>query len=405
MWAEIHARLDQQRDGTKFIESTFVDLSERRAREELTQQLATIVESSDEAIYSKDLGGVVLTWNLAAERTYGYSAAEAVGRSIADLVFPEDKRPEFAAIMARIKSGLGVPRFETTRRCKDGSTIDASVAVTPVRDASGSVVAVSVCAHDITDRKKAEQAELARIENAHLKELDQTLRDFINAAAHDLNQPLTPMRLALATLKPDLKDLPERGQKMVTMIERNINRMALLVADLLDVARLESGTLAFAMAPVDLGDLLNETDEFFREQTREAGVSLQVSAEQPLPAMADARRIIQVLFNFVGNAIKFTPRGGHITLGGQVKGDFVRVEVKDTGPGLTREQMDLLFLAFSQVHTATRETPKGTGLGVYISKGIVEKHSGRVGVQSDGPGTGSTFWFELPLHGELEARA
>ncbi len=375
------------------------DITERlmsqREQQAAAERLAAIVETVDEAIISKDLDGVVQTWNKGAERLYGFTARQAIGSSVRDLIIPAERHEEFEACLARIRAGEPVPPYDTQRRHAEGHLVDVMVAMTPMRDASGDVVGSSVTAFDVGPRKRAEEAEKARVELNQVKAVDRALRDFINAAAHDLQQPLTPMMFALRHLKLLMPDLTEEQQRPIEMLQRNVDRMSMLVQDLLDVARMEAGTLEYAIEPIPLDDVFSEAKHGFEAQAADRGVQV-TAAKSGLRVHADRRRVMQVLFNLVGNAVKFTGDGGQVTISASPTGQMVRVAVKDTGPGLSPDQINKLFKPFSQVHERSEGAPKGTGLGLYISKGIIEQHGGSIGVESDGPGRGATFWFTLP---------
>lgn len=397
-WGETRAAVQTGPDGRPVIEGTLRDLTAERERHAVTTQLAAIVTSSQEALYTKDLDGMIQTWNHGAEELYGYSADEAVGKNFADLAVPPDRMAEYHVLLDRIRHGRPIERHDNVRRRKDGSLVEISLSITPLRGADGKVFGASVSAYDISDRKAAEDAEKARQETQKIKEVDQKLRDFINAAAHDLNQPLTPMKLAMHGLKNQTQDQDEKTRRLMDMVSRSVDRMELLVQDLLDVARIEAGTLKLAPAKARLADLVEETEGFFSVAAQEKGIRLVHEGDAEV--VLDGRRTMQVLFNLVGNAMKFTPKDGSITT--TVKDEaagIIRVEVTDTGAGLTDDQMGRLFQPFSQVHTNMPNAPKGTGLGLYISKGIVRQHGGDMGVQSDGPGKGATFWFTLPVDG------
>lgn len=200
---------------------------------------------------------------------------------------------------------------------------------------------------------------------------------------------------------PTFGDLTERQRSSIGLLERNINRLARLVQDLLEAARMQSGKIKLALQPVALADLVRDVAASFEAKAQEQGVALDVSAPSPVQAVADASRINQVLFNLVHNALKFTPRGGRVTMRVAREGPLAVIEVADTGLGLTAEQQGRMFQPFSQVHDA-RSLPTavgGTGLGLYISRGILEQHGGSIGVRSEGRGRGSTFRVELPSLG------
>lgn len=240
------------------------------------------------------------------------------------------------------------------------------------------------------------------LQTAHedLKELDRLKTQLLNTASHELNTPLTPLKLQIHLLKAaNYGDLNEKQRKAVNILERNVDRLVLLVQDMLDVARLQSGRLAVHMEPLDLATVVSESTEAFHESAKQTGVELIVRVNAPLRVRADGKRLTQVLFNLLTNALKFTPPGGKVVVEAVANGPTASVAVRDTGVGMTTEQISRLFQPFSQVHDTMQRTRAGTGLGLYISKGIVELHGGRIWCESAGPSMGSTFAFTVPLDG------
>lgn len=370
-----------------------------RDRLRLAQQLAAVVESSDEAIFSFDLDGIVKAWNKSAERTFGYSSAEMIGRSVLDAIVPETEHASWRAGVAAIVAGERLGRREVERRRKDGEVFPASVLMSPVRDADGRITGVSVAAHDISVARRAAAAQAIldsqNREVAHLRELSEMRMQFLNVAAHDLNTPLTPVVLQLAALRHN-SELSPQNKATLDILDRNIQRFRVLVQDMLDSARLQGGRLNLKREAVPLQPLIDDAVNAFREPARLAGLTLTAGPPTSLVVDADAIRISQVMYNLVSNAVKYTPKGGAIAIGVEATGDTVTVRVRDTGLGLTQDQMAQMFAPFARFHENVAGVPKGTGLGLYISKGIVEQHGGQITVASDGPGKGSTFTVVLP---------
>ena len=248
-----------------------------------------------------------------------------------------------------------------------------------------------------TEAKRSAALEAA---NAQLRELSDLKTRFLNSAAHELNTPLTPLRVQLHLLRSArLGPLNDAQSRATEMLERNIERLSLLVGDLLDASRLQSDKLRLERNVMRLDALVLEATQSFAAQADAAGVALEVRPSPEVAVHADPRRVTQVVFNLVSNALKFTPRGGAVRVGVDVFPAEALVRVEDTGPGMVREQLDRLFRPFSQVHDVMHASVGGTGLGLYISRGIVEQHGGRMWCESDGPGRGSAFLFSLPLAG------
>ncbi|HLE48082.1 MAG TPA: ATP-binding protein [Candidatus Thermoplasmatota archaeon] len=239
------------------------------------------------------------------------------------------------------------------------------------------------------------------LEVEELKEVNKFKEQFIRTISHELNTPITPIKLQLHMLQKELGPLADTQRKAVEVVSRNVERLELLVQDMLDVTRIQSGQLKIARQPTKLYPLVHDALELFMESAKQAGVRLETPKGNGLEVDVDPRRIVQVLVNLVSNALKFTPPGGHV--GVEVRNDpnQVMVRVADTGNGMTSDQIARLFRPFSQVHDTQRLLRPGTGLGLYICKNLVEQHGGRIGCESAGPGQGTTFWFTLPVREKI----
>ncbi len=242
-------------------------------------------------------------------------------------------------------------------------------------------------------RRGARDEELERLE-----QMNQFKTQLLNTAAHELNTPLTPLRLQIHLLgSENLGRLSERQQKALSVLERNVERLAVLVSDILDVARLESGHLSIETESLELSGAIKEAIQAYEETARGMGVTLAVDEDKTIAVNADARRLIQVLYNLISNGLKFTPAGGRVTVRTRSSGDEATIEVIDTGLGMDAEQLGRLFQPFSRVHDVEGTAIAGTGLGLYICKGIVDQHGGTLTAESPGPDRGTTFTLRLPL--------
>ena len=254
---------------------------------------------------------------------------------------------------------------------------------------------------DVTERKRAEENALLGVERLaeirRLQEMDRMKTQFINTLSHELRTPLTPIKVQLHLMRKanETGDDALRARSS-DVIERNFNRMSKLVDELLEVARLQAGTLKLDPERMDLSHALAEAVDSFKEVARQQDVTLDADVESSLPVEADARRLTQVVYNLLSNALKFTPKGGRIRLSARSETGRVVVSVADSGAGLGPEDLKRLFEPFSQIHDPMEKTNAGTGLGLYISRGIVEGHGGRIWCESPGVGQGSTFAFEIP---------
>ncbi|MHB8605561.1 MAG: sensor histidine kinase [Thermoplasmatota archaeon] len=252
----------------------------------------------------------------------------------------------------------------------------------------------------MTARLKAESAlreqEALQAANDRFREMDRLKTQFINNAAHELATPLTPIKLQAHMLDSEkLGPLSDRQRSSVKVLARNFDQLGLLLRDVLDSARVQAERLDVRARPTDVLALAKEAAESFHEGAVEAGVTLAVGGESVV-VEADPARLTQVLFNLVRNALKFTPRGGHVRIAVRRDGAGARVSVTDTGSGIRPEDIEKLFQPFSQVHDKMEKTRSGTGLGLYIAKGIIEAHGGEIGCESEGLGRGAEFTFTVP---------
>lgn len=222
----------------------------------------------------------------------------------------------------------------------------------------------------------------------------------LRTASHELKTPLTPLRLQVEMLASrQLGPLTPEQERTVAMLERNLERLGDLVTEALDVARLQDGRLTLTKKRLDLRHTVREAADVFRDLAEQREVKLVVKTTGTLPVEGDPNRLAQVLTNLVSNALKFTPAGGAVLLEAARHHDQVVLRVRDTGLGMTPDQIQRLFVPFGQVHEPGAGAERGTGLGLFISKGIVEAHGGHIAATSDGPGRGSTFTVRLPLAG------
>ncbi|MBI2078837.1 MAG: HAMP domain-containing histidine kinase [Euryarchaeota archaeon] len=244
----------------------------------------------------------------------------------------------------------------------------------------------------------AKDAAPTRDEVEELRRMHLLTTNLINAAAHELSTPLTPIRLQLHLLKEGVRGkLTPEQRWSLEVVDRNFERLQTFVKELLDVARLEAQRLPILMQPTDLASVLREALETYEEPMKHAGLTLKSHVEPDLVVLADTRRLIQVVFNLLNNALKYTPSGGTVTIKAARSGHNAEVAVMDTGKGLTQDQRGKLFTAFGQIYGPDTGAPTGAGLGLFITRNIVELHGGQISVQSDGPGRGSAFTFTIPL--------
>jgi PAS domain S-box-containing protein len=373
---------------------SFRDITERRRANITSQRLAAIVNSSDDAIVGKDLNSIVTSWNSGAERLFGYSANEMIGTSILRLI-PPDRQAEEDEILTRIRNGQRMDHFETVRVRKDGSLISVSVTASPIKDGSGKVIGASKVARDITERKRAEE-KLEEAKNA-AERANKAKDDFLAVLSHELRTPLTPALVA-ATYLAEHKDLLPEFRAEVVAISRNVKLEARLIDDLLDLTRITSGKIALRREVVDAHALFDSAFQITREDmlAKEIEFVMDLAANDH-HVWADPVRIQQVFWNLLNNAVKFTNRGGRITVrSSNDRGQFV-FEITDTGIGIEPEQQGRIFQAFEQGERSTTRQFGGLGLGLTISKRLMDLHGGSLSVQSEGKNRGASFRATLDV--------
>ncbi|MHB8605373.1 MAG: sensor histidine kinase [Thermoplasmatota archaeon] len=346
-----------------------------------------LLEAAPDPIILVDANGRVALVNEFAEIAFGRKRRELLGLSFAELVAREpgvDPVGEHAAFGLR----------------RDGSRFPVDVRSAPIESEGGAITFYVV--RDVTEERRADEVRAAALDRMReverLRELDEFKTQFINTAAHELGTPLTPIKLQLEILQGSAPGvLDARQRKALDVFARNVARLERLVRDILEVARQQAGRLGVQTKPEDLGRIVSEVAESFEEAAREAGLTLEMKIAPGIIVEADAQRLGQVVLNLLNNAWKFTPRGGRITVETRAAVDSATVSVSDTGPGLAREDIARLFKPFSQVHDPMQTSKPGTGLGLYICRGIVDLHHGTIWAESPGRGRGSTFSFTIPL--------
>src|SRR5271165_5628841 len=394
---------------------SFRDVTERHLAEITSRRLAAIVASSDDAIIGKDLNSIIASWNVGAERIFGYTAEEMIGTSIMRLI-PADRREEELEILSRIRRGERFDHFETVRLGKDGRQLDVSITVSPIKDSTGRVVGASKVARDITERKKteealrkaAEEAEVANSERLQLLDREREARlqaeranrlkdEFLATLSHELRTPLNAV-LGWSNILRLAKPEGEELRQGLDTIERNARVQAQIIDDLLDMSRIISGKVRLDVQRVDLPAVLNESIETLRATAEVKGVRLQVVVDPFAgPISGDPSRLQQVFWNLLNNAIKFTPKGGKVRVVLERINSHVEVSVIDTGEGIAPEFLPYIFDRFQQGDASTTRRHGGLGLGLAIVKQLVGLHGGDVSVKSGGIGQGAAFIVQLPL--------
>ncbi len=505
----------------------FRDVTERRSLErqlverlQSAQLLSAIVNSSVDAIISTSVEGIIQSWNAGAERLFGYTAAEAVGRHIS-FVIPTERISEEDEILSLIRAGRRVEHMDTVRVRRDGQFIHVSLSVSPVRDDEGRVVGASKIVRDVTERKQAEEqirtsearlrsilehspvgivqtdasfrltlvnrrwcemlgyseaellekrvvdithsssiaatheavgrlaeggpdfqiqksykrkdgsvlsalsnvtavrspegqfqgmiavvldtTELLRIEGelrrvaAELSAADGRKNEFLATLAHELRNPLAPIRngLQLMRLAGDDRAVVDQARDM---IDRQVNQIVRLVDDLMDVNRIATGKVELRKERVSLASVVESAIETSRPLIELMGHDLKVALpEHPLIVEVDPTRLAQALLNLLNNAAKYSEPNSRIWLTAEQQGTDVVVSVRDTGIGIPADQLSRVFEMFSQADRSLEKSRGGLGIGLCLVKRLVELHGGTIEAQSEGPGKGSEFVVRLPV--------
>lgn len=490
----------------------FRDVSARRRASEVQQLLSSIVTTSDDAIVSKTLEGKILSWNAAAERLYGFTAAEAVGQSIL-IIIPPDRHQEEATILKKVRGGARVDHYETVRVAKDGTRLQISLTVSPIHDEQGRVIGASKIAREIGERRRTEEAlhaaerqlqivtdsmsapvtrcsrdlrylwvgkhyaewlrrapediighrieevlgaeamvairphidevlqgrevryeeqvpfkglgprwisavytptfdaqgqtdgwvavvididQRKRTEEA-LKHADRRKDEFLATLAHELRNPLAPMRNSLEVMKRAAANRELMTQARDT-IDRQMSQMERLVEDLLDVSRITHNRLELRKQRVELGTVIHQAVEACRPLIECSEHDMEVKLPpQPIVLDADPARLAQVFGNLINNSCKYTEPKGHIVVSAVREGSDVIVSVKDTGIGIPADMLPRIFETFVQVDQSLERAHGGLGIGLTLVKQIVEMHGGNVLAKSEGLGKGSEFLVRLPI--------
>ena len=521
----VHATVNIVRDdGGRALRAVTItqDIDERRRVQQSAAHLAAIVTSSDDAIVTTDLDGTIQTWNAGAERLFGYTVAEVVGKA-ASPATPAEQGKEEADILACIRRGEG-KSYDTVRQCKDGSRIDVSVTVSPIRDGAGRVVGASKILRNITERRRIERAlrdnerrfrEMvdalptavyttdldgclthfnpatsalagrtpllgtadwcsswkvydadgtpiaparsplvnalrdnhavggveavlerpdgtrawfrsyptalhdaqgrlvggismllditeSRQAEAALRDADRRKDEFLAMLAHELRNPLAPIRNALQMLRvsPGLTlDPGGIAESALQVMERQVAQMVRLVDDLLDVGRVSLGKIDLRLEHVDLDALMHQVEQAARPAFEARGSALALSLpEQPVLLNGDPARLVQIFGNLVNNACKFTPPGGRVQLSAVLDGAAtVVIRVRDNGIGIAADDLSRVFQLFTQINSSLGCGADGLGIGLALVKDLTVLHGGTVAAHSEGVGRGSEFEVRLPI--------
>ena len=360
-------------------------------------RLAAIVDSSEDAIVGKNLNSIVTSWNVAAEQMFGYAAAEIIGKSVR-LIIPDDRQHEEDDVLRRIRDGQRIEHFETIRCKKDGTLIPVSLTISPIRNERGVVIGASKIARDISDRLRADEERRRLLEMA--RSANRLKDEFLATLSHELRTPLNAIVGYSRMLQAGMLAAGEKQTRALETVVRNAASLTQIVEDVLDVSRIVSGKLRLNVQGVELSQIVREAVETSQPAADARGIRLDVIVDpQGTLVSGDPDRLRQVLWNLCSNAVKFSERGGHVEVRLERVNSHVEVTVTDTGIGIEPAFLPHLFERFTQADAGTSRIHSGLGLGLAITRHLVELQGGRISAHSDGLGHGSTFRIELPVRG------
>jgi len=351
--------------------------------------LASIVDSSDDAIVSKTLNGIITSWNNAAQKMFGYSEKEAIGKHIS-IIIPRERIHEETIIIENIRNGIKIEHFETVRATKDGRQINISLAVSPIRAKSGQIIGASKIARDITEKIEAEKQRQLYVER--LQELNHYKDDFMAMASHELKTPLTVIKANLQILEHKMEH--DSNLKFVHHTLKQVNKLSDLITNLLDITKIQAGRLELNVTEFDIGVLLKEIIENIQQTTSCHKIILKED-KRPMLTNGDEERIGQVIVNILTNAIKYSPGSTDISVEAFKENNDIIVSIQDKGIGIEQADLENIFTRFYRA-SGIAATFTGSGIGLYISSEIIKQHGGEIWADSE-PGKGSVFYFSLPV--------
>jgi len=348
-------------------------------------RIIAIVEAAQDAFIAVDLRGMIVDWNPAAERMFGWTRHEAVGWPLAEMILPERYRFSIGKALHSFRQDgqfMLARRMERTVINRQGFefTVESTVTLAGEREDAF----FSIFLHDISERKKVE-----RMKN-----------EFVSTVSHELRTPLTSIHASLSMLDGGMAgNLPPDVARLIAIASQSCDRLMRMVNDLLDIQKIEAGHMEYQRTPQLLAPLMQHVVEAMDGQARQSGVTLRLDlppGAERVQAEIDHDRMVQVLTNLVSNAIKFTPGGKAVTLGLAQRPGWARLSVTDEGPGIPPAFQSRVFERFAQADAADSRQRSGSGLGLSISKAIIEEHGGTIGFETRA-GAGTRFTVELPL--------
>jgi len=369
-----------------FVLATINDLTEFKRAHEYQARLAAMLEGSNYAVIVFKPGGKVITWNPGAERLYGFTAAEAVGKLI-ETIMGEQFHAYALEVVSRFSDGKGSLETETRRRRKDGSSVEVALTSSPAFDEHRRLTAIVELSYDITDRKRAAAELLQRARE--LARSNENLEHFAYVASHDLQEPLRMITSYLQLLEHRYKGrIDKDADEFIAFAVDGAKRMQSLIADLLNYSRAGRDT---ELRPISVEETAKRATAALATRVSESGAIVYYDAA--IEVMADRSGLYHLMLNLLSNALKFAgDEPPKIRVEAQREGAFWVISVTDNGIGINPGHQDRIFGMFERLHA--RDRYEGNGIGLATCKRIVEAHGGRIWVESE-PGKGSSFRFTV----------
>lgn len=379
IWAESKTSAIQNVDKQPIgLRGVTIDITSRRVAEQSSSHMAEIIESTNDAVISRNLEGEIVSWNNGAEKLFGYKAEEVIGK-VSDIIVPEEKKEELLSIIEIVKMGESIEGHNTVRLTKDKKLVDVMITVSPIRDSNGKVVGSSTIAKDLSS----------------FKELERRKDSFISMTSHELKTPVTSLKAFTQLLE---KQLQERGENELVYftdkINKQLDRLTSLVEDLLDLSKIGLGKLALNKEKFSVDNAISQIIEDLQGISKKHKIIFEKKSHCNISA--DRFRIEQILINFITNAIKYSPSSDRVIVKAEKIDGSVKISVRDFGIGIDEKYQEKIFDRFFRVEGSNEKTFPGLGVGLHISSEIARRHGGFIGVSSK-KGEGSEFYVSLPL--------
>ncbi|MEJ6980482.1 PAS domain-containing sensor histidine kinase [Pedobacter sp. P351] len=365
------------------------DISDKKIADEKQAILAAIVDSSSDAIVSKTLNGIITSWNRSATRLFGYTQDEIIGKHIS-LLIPPSRFHEEDIIIGNISLGKKIDHFDTIRISKDGREIPVSLSVSPVLDKNGNIIGASKIARDISEKIK--DLEIREQLFTEIKELNQKKDVFIGLASHELKTPLTSINGYLQII--GRLNEGAKSQQFIDKTLQQVSKLSNLVSDMLDVSKIEANQLRFSNENFDILKVVDNAIEIFDHTNNSHEIILHSTCDN-LTVVGDPNRMEQAIVNLLTNAIKYSSNSTKVDVFLSCTENEIKIGVKDYGCGIAPDKLEKIFSRFYRIEDVNPHI-SGLGIGLYITKQIIDRHNGKVWAESK-EGEGSTFWFTLPL--------